>query len=50
MKKRTRWSIICAALVVVLGAAAVLLVWSCPVKVDNETPASELITKDYPLG
>lgn len=50
MKKRTRWIIICAALVVVLGAAAVLLVWRCPVKVDNETPASELITKDYPLG
>lgn len=50
MKKRTKCMAICIALIVVLGIAAALLFVRFPVKVDNETPADELITKDYPLG
>lgn len=50
MKKRTKCIVICVTLAVVLSAAAVLLFVRFPVKVDNETPADELITEDYPLG
>ena len=50
MKKYTKCVAICAVLVVVFSLVAVLLFARFPVKVDNETPANELITKDYPLG
>lgn len=50
MEKRSKCIIACVALALMLSISAALLFVSFPTKVNNETPADELITKDYPLG